>query len=76
MLAVCEVCAVMQAVATEVNATFFDMSASTLMSKWQGDSERRVAHLFALAQERSPSVIFFDEVCYPSHHLLSCLLSY
>lgn len=53
---------VARAVATESNATFFNVSASTIMSKWQGESAKLVKTLFQLAVERSPSIIFMDEL--------------
>jgi SpoVK/Ycf46/Vps4 family AAA+-type ATPase len=51
-----------KAVAHEVGATFFSISASSLTSKWIGEGERLVRTLFGVAVYRQPSIIFIDEV--------------
>jgi SpoVK/Ycf46/Vps4 family AAA+-type ATPase len=51
-----------RAVATESKSTFFAISASSLTSKFLGESEKLVRALFSLAKLLAPSIIFVDEI--------------
>ncbi len=54
------------AVANEIDSVFIKVDASTIMSKWLGEAESRVAKIFRKARELSasgkPVIIFIDEV--------------
>ncbi|RDX72538.1 Spastin [Mucuna pruriens] len=51
-----------KAVASESQATFFNVTAASLTSKWVGEGEKLVRTLFMVAISRQPSVIFIDEI--------------
>lgn len=53
--------AALQALAHEARATFFNISAATLTSKWHGEAEKLVRMLFRVAAENQPSIIFIGE---------------
>ncbi len=51
-----------RAVAGETDCAFFTVKPSEILSKWVGEAEQNMAQLFASARERSPSIIFIDEI--------------
>jgi spastin len=51
-----------KALANECNAKFFALSASSLVSKYFGESEKLVRTLFELARYIGNCVLFFDEI--------------
>ncbi len=51
-----------KAVANETNATFIKIVGSELVKKFIGEGAKLVKDVFKLAKEKSPSIIFIDEI--------------
>lgn len=51
-----------KAVAHECGANFIAIRGPEIRSKWFGESEERIRHIFAKAREVAPCIIFFDEI--------------
>ncbi|GJN38179.1 hypothetical protein PR202_gb27196 [Eleusine coracana subsp. coracana] len=51
-----------KAIANEAQASFINVSMSTITSKWFGEDEKNVRALFTLAAKVAPTIIFVDEV--------------
>jgi len=51
-----------KAVATEVNAHFKSINGPEIISKYYGESEKQLREIFDEASEKSPAIIFIDEI--------------
>ncbi|MHA1931572.1 MAG: CDC48 family AAA ATPase [Promethearchaeota archaeon] len=51
-----------KAVANESEAHFISINGPEVMSKFYGESEKKLRKLFIEAEEKSPSIIFIDEI--------------
>jgi transitional endoplasmic reticulum ATPase len=51
-----------RAVANESNAHFISISGPEIMSKFYGESEARLREIFKEAREKSPTIVFIDEI--------------
>lgn len=51
-----------KAVASETDAYFTSISGPEIVTKWVGESERRLREIFQDAQKNAPSIIFIDEL--------------
>jgi len=51
-----------KAIAREIDATFFVVSAAQILSKWVGEAENNIRKLFEAAKAEEKAVIFLDEI--------------
>ncbi|NIO19482.1 MAG: CDC48 family AAA ATPase [Candidatus Aenigmarchaeota archaeon] len=51
-----------KAVANESGANFISIRGPEILSKWVGESEKRIREVFKRAKQVAPSIIFFDEM--------------
>ncbi|KDD73870.1 AAA+ ATPase, partial [Helicosporidium sp. ATCC 50920] len=51
-----------KALARECGACFVNLKASTLLSKWYGDTNKLIAAVWTLAYKIQPAILFIDEV--------------
>ncbi len=51
-----------RACAAQTNATFLKLAGPTLVQMFIGDGAKMVRDAFALAKEKSPAIIFIDEI--------------
>lgn len=51
-----------KALARESGCTFFALSASSILNKLVGESEKTIKKIFAAAEKLAPSIIFIDEI--------------
>jgi SpoVK/Ycf46/Vps4 family AAA+-type ATPase len=49
-------------IAKESGYAFFNVTPSSILNMYQGESERRLNQLFDTARNHAPSVLFFDEI--------------
>jgi SpoVK/Ycf46/Vps4 family AAA+-type ATPase len=49
------------AASNELDATFFNVKVSDMVSKWFGESTKLVSALYRVAEQRAPAVVFLDE---------------
>jgi transitional endoplasmic reticulum ATPase len=51
-----------RAIATSTGLSLITADAATLLSKWLGESEKTVRHVFARARQAAPCVLFLDDL--------------
>ena len=52
----------MRVIASELKVEMIGVKCSDIMSKWYGESENLINDLFKIAREKSPCVLFLDEI--------------
>ena len=53
---------IMKAIANTFKFKFYYLKLDEILSKWYGESERRIAQIFELARRNAPAIIFIDEI--------------
>lgn len=51
-----------KAISNEINARFLKINGPEIMSKYTGESEKRLRRIFEDARDEGPAIIFFDEI--------------
>jgi transitional endoplasmic reticulum ATPase len=51
-----------QAIANQCQANFLAVKGPEIFSKWLGESEEGIRHLFRTARQVAPAIIFFDQI--------------
>lgn len=58
----CSKTLLVKAIAGECRLNFFSVKGPELMSKYVGESEKALSHIFDKARKASPAILFFDEI--------------
>ena len=51
-----------KAIASECQVNFIGVKGPEIFSKWLGESEQEIRHIFQLARRVSPVIVFFDQI--------------
>lgn len=51
-----------KAIANEVDARFFHINGPEIMSKYKGESEKKLRDIFTEARQEGDAIVFFDEI--------------
>lgn len=58
----CAKTSLVKAIATDSKANFISFNVSDLILSEVGESEKKIQHIFKVAKEYSPCIVFFDEI--------------